>query len=312
MSKPVNDMTFYDFNNLSQFIARHNLKGLPPFRYLKEYVNTKISMFEYKNIPENSGLTSEIIETALMFNNRLCFYKNETFGLVLCRYLPNSEYDYYLKPKTVELLTFNGKSLGRVPYKDIILVRDNTMDIIPFLSLYDYIGKMVNIENTLDKNIDILKLPLIFTGSKETVSSYNQLIQKALNFQPFAITDKTLINESVETFDIKFPVSLEEILSVYKNYRNMAVQSIGIYGLESQKRERLLTGEVQSQNEYIDYLYQNSLNERRRFVDGVNSKYGYNIELVEIYKQYKDDEIELEAEKTRKISEAEEIGDNNE
>lgn len=312
MSKPTNDISFYNFNNLSSFVAQHNLKGIPPFRYLKDFVNTKLGMFGYKNLPEDSGLTTEIIETSIMFNNRLCFYKNETFGLILCRYLPNSDYDMYLKPKEVDLLAFNGKSLGRVPYKDIILVRDNLMDIIPFLTIYDYISYMLNIENTISKNVDICKLPLIFTGSKETVASFNQLIQKALDFKPFAITDKALVTDAVKTFDINFPVEMEELLSLYKNYRNLTVQSFGIYGIESQKRERLLQSEVQSQNDYVDYIYQQALDERRRFVKEVNDKYGYEIELVELYKEYREDDIEINADEAREIAKAESVGDSNE
>ena len=61
---------------------------------------------EISNLPD--GLTSQIIEQSLMFNNFLCFYNSNEFGLVLCRYKFGGEYDLYWKPKTVDLLTISG------------------------------------------------------------------------------------------------------------------------------------------------------------------------------------------------------------
>lgn len=312
MAKPTNNMEIYNFYNLNSALDMAKTKGFNVYelRYIKDFVGVKIGMFDYKNLPDN--LTAEIIETALTFNNKLCFYKSNALDeLILCRYVPNGEFDFYWKPKTVRLLALNGYTIAEnVDYKDIILVRDNIMDITPFITLCEYISKMQNVELTLTKMIEVLKLPLVFKGDKNSVSSFNSLIQKTLKFEPFAIADKSLTQDGYETFDINFPSSLEEVFSIYKNYRNMTLQSYGIYGIETQKRERLLVSEVESQNDYIDFIYQDMKKQRELFIKEVNKRYNYNIELVETYIEYKEDDLEFQVEQTEEITKAESVGDN--
>ena len=285
----------YNFNNLNELMDRIGLSGkYIDFKYLKGFVDTKISMFTYDNLPKD--LTSEILETALCFNNRLCFYKSSVFGVCLCRYLPLGDYNLYWKPTKVDLLALNGKSIAtNVDYNDIVLVKDNTMDIIPFLWIVEYIKKINLSETTLEKLLKVLRLPAIFTGSKETIASFKQLIKKTLDIDAMTVGDKTLI-ESIKQFDINLPCELEDILAIYKNFKNMALESIGIYGTESQKRERLLVGEVQSQTEYIDFIYQSFLKCRKNFVNECNAKFGTNIILNENYKEFRKDEIEMQKE----------------
>ena len=73
---------YYDFMNPNQALSRALIKeGLAfELHYIKDIGSTKISMFRYKNIEKIKDLTSEIVETALMFNWNLCFYKSVPLG----------------------------------------------------------------------------------------------------------------------------------------------------------------------------------------------------------------------------------------
>ncbi len=302
MGNPVNNFSVYDYYNLTEYVKQRNIKNPFHFRYLHDIVNTKIGMFSYKNLP--GKLTDEIMETAITFNQKLCFYNSITYGVILCRYLPLSQYDIYWKPEKVQILALNGTTIAEeVPYDDIVLVRDNIMDIIPFIYINEYVEKLVECENTLMKNVKLLQLPAVFTGNKQLIASFNQLIKDVLEIKPFSVSDKTLV-ENFKQFDIKLGATLEEQLSIYKNWKNMCLESIGIYGVETQKRERLLVREIQSQTEYIDFIYQQLKNERERAIKECNEKFGTKIQLVECYKQYRSEEIDLTVEEEGKIADA--------
>ena len=308
--KPTNNMDYYNYYNLNSYLDQCKIKNsAQSFRFLKDFLNTKISMFEYKNLPNN--LTSEIIESALMFNNKLCFYNSSIYGLVLCRYLPLGEYDIYWKPTYVDLLGLNGSTIAtHVPYKDIILCKDNQMDIIPFISISEYIEKMSNIENTMFVNIELLKLPAIFTCDKQLVGSVNKLFEKIANFKPFVIGDKSL-PQNFQQFDIKLPINPEQLLEIFKNYRNFCLQSFGISATDTQKRERLLVGEVQSQNEYIDFVYTGMVEQRKLFINEINKRFNFNIELVENYKIFLDENIEAKQREMFAVEQLPKEGENN-
>lgn len=84
-------MNCYNYYNLEDYLKKNLVDCSDEYlRWIKDIINTKVSMFDYENLPE--GLTSEILETALMFNNFLCLYRSEALGIVLCRYRDCGEF----------------------------------------------------------------------------------------------------------------------------------------------------------------------------------------------------------------------------
>lgn len=283
---------FYNYNNLEAYMQKMQLMYSPDWlRWIKDIINTKITMFQYDNLPD--GLTSEIMERALMFNNFLCGYKDDALGFVICRWRPDSDYDLYWKPYTVTLLTISGRPIkDRVPYDSIILFRDNPMDIIPFLTLNAWIDKIREKEATIDSIFTWLSLPLILTGDKDQVNALKQVAKKANVRAPFAFAAKNF-KDHMEQFDIKLPVELEQVYDIMKKYRGMTFSSMGVYEVD-EKRERIVTSEIQAQNDYVDFVYTGMYNERKRFVDEVNSRYGLNIVLRESYMENQEDNVRLQ------------------
>lgn len=303
MSKNV-QTAYYDFANMGELMQRLGLTGrVITYRQMIGFIEPHMSMFSYDGLPDD--LPPWVLRWALMFRNKLCFYNHPLYGIVLCTYLPTSVRNLYWIPEYVDLLALNGKTIAtKVPFKDLVLVKDNKLDLPPFLWLMEYFDKMNNIENTLMKNVDLLKLPAIFTGNEKTVTSFNNIINKALGFKPFAVTDK-MIAESFKQFDVKLPVSLEEQMSLYKNYKNMALESIGISGTETQKKERLLVSEVESQSEYKNLNYTDFKNCQLDWIDEYEKKFNKKVTLIENLVDYRETEIELTAEEAKQVAEAE-------
>ena len=295
---------FYNYNNLESYMNKMQLAYDGTWlRWVKEIINTKIIMFNYENLP-SSDLTSEIMERALMFNNFLCGYNDPVLGFIICRWRCGSVYNLYWRPERVSLYTLTGKSIrDDVPYSDIVLFRDNPMDIIPFLTLNSWIEKIIEKEKTLDSVFNWLSMPLILTGDKEQVNALKIVMKKSLAREPFMAAGKGY-KDHVEQFDIKLPAELEQIYNIMKKYKGMAMASIGIYEVD-EKRERIVTAEIQSQNDFVDMVYMGMYNERMRFITEVNKRWGYNIKLVEAYEQNRESNVENQ----RELSKAEKAPD---
>lgn len=275
---------FYNYNNLEAYMNKMQLDyDATWLRWVKEIINTKLIMFKYDNLP-SPDLTSEIMERALMFNNFLCGYKDPTLGFIICRWRCGSVYNLYWRPERVNLYTLSGQSIRMdVPYNEIVLFRDNPMDIIPFLTLNSWIEKIIEKEKTLDSVFDWLSMPLILTGDKDQVNALKQLMKKSIKRDPFVAAGKGY-KDHVEQFDIKLPAELEQIYNIMKKYKGMAMASIGIYEVD-EKRERIVTAEIQSQNDFVDMVYMGMYDERKRFIKEVNERWGYNITLREAYEE---------------------------
>lgn len=279
----MGDSWYYDFMNMNQSLKGALIKGGVPwlqFRYLKDIMNTKIGMFEYENCPD--GLTSQIIETAIMFNAHLCLYNVPGIGVVLGKYVPASDYNYYWKPNKVDVLALNGTTLATmVPFEDIVLVRDNKSNIIPFLVINEYIEKISYIEDKLFKELNIATLPVVLAGNKKQATAMKLTASKLGYKDPFIVADDSVV-DSVKSFDIRLTINPIDIYTIKRKYMNECIASLGIYSPE-EKGERLLVDEIASQNDYTDFIYTEAVNERKRFVKECNEKFGTSIELKETY-----------------------------
>lgn len=285
---------YYNFMNLNEYFNMCKVKGScysgEYLKWFKNIASTKISMFSYENLPR--GLTTNIIEMSLFFNNNLCLYKSPTLGLVLCKYMTGGEYDIYRKPIKVNLIALNGKPIAyNIPYEDIVLVRDNSFDIPPFLTANARLDKIMEQEKTLTQIIQLCRLPTILSADKSQTAVMKQVLRKIGNFEPFAIANKGF-KDHIEQFDIKLtcdPMTIYELMDKYKDLTNA---SIGVYSTD-EKRERIVTAEIQANNDEVDFIYNDSYEQRLRFVNECNKKFGTKITLKESYVNNREDEIKL-------------------
>lgn len=297
----------YNFYNLQDYCNKLGIcYNATYFRWLKDIINTKVTEFTYENLP--GTLTTQIMETSLLFRNYLCLWKSPQLNeVVLCCYKFGGDYDLYWKPVTVDLLTISGRPLAyNVPYQDIVLVRDNDMDIIPFLTLNSWLDKIIDAEKTLDILIRLVRFPTILTGTKEQATMLKQLLVKNINYEGFVVGARGMEN-CLQQFDIKLPVQLMEMYELIEKYRNMALASIGIYGVDN-KRERVVTQEIISNNDYVDFVYQGMLNQRKLWIKQANEKWGLNIVIKESYNINKLADYKLEAKGTEMSAKAEAKG----
>ena len=298
----MGDAQYYNYMNLESYLNKLQLKYDGEWlRWVKDIINTKVTMFSYELDPKYE-LTSEIIEKSLMFNNFLCAADVPGLGFGIYRWRCGSQFNRYWKPEKVGLMTLTGKNVAwDYPYNKIVLLRDNPMDIIPFLTLNDWINKIIDKERTLDSIFAWISLPIILAGDKEQTTMLKNIMKKSLTREPFLVASKGF-KDHIESFDIKLPVELQEVYDIMKKYRGLALASMGIYEVD-EKRERIVTSEIQAQNDYVDMVYTGMYNERKRFVDECKTMFGVEIKLDESYMQNQRDEIKLkkqsaEAEKT--------------
>ena len=299
---------YYDFMNPNSALkkALHDNGLLFGLHYVKDICSVQVSKFKYKNIERIPELTSEILETAIMFNFNLCFYNHApSGGWVLCRYVYSSTYSRYLRPITVTLELLNGQVLATdVPYQDIILVRDNAMDIAPFLTLVEYIQKIEKVDTAVFKALNVATLPLVLAGNRKNAKQLDVTAKKLGCDDAFIVGDDTIL-DSIKAFDIDVKINPKDIYELKSKYKNECLSSMGIYSVE-QKQERKIVSEVASQNDYTDHIYADEKTQRLSFIDELNKRDpNLELELEETYWV----NVKDSAKETELMAEAQQGGD---
>jgi len=270
-----------NFFNLDLFFKENGVnQDMETMKWFKNIAGSKISQFKYENLPND--IPSYVLQQALFYRNKLCLYQHPVLGVVLCTYLPGSDYDLYWQPKKVDLLSLSGKTIAvKVDFKDLILIKDNELDIPPFLIVNEWCKNIVDKEKTLNILNVLVRMPTLLTGDKTSVAALKQMLKKALNYEGFAFTSKGF-SQKLEQFNITLPVKPLEMYELITKYYQLANNAVGIYSSES-KAERVLTGEVASQNDVVNSIYEESLLLARDWIEKANSQFGCNIELIENY-----------------------------
>ena len=299
----MSDSWYYDWVNPNSAFKQMLIKNDVPFElhYVKDIMSTKLSLFEVKHIERIPDLNNRTLEMALMFSNFLCFYKDTALGWGLYRYVVNGDLDRYLNPQFVQLFTLKGVPVANhVPYKDIIIARDNKLDIPPFLCIFEYLVKLQHIDTVIMKTLDISALPLVIAGGKKLVNQYNSIIKQLTGGKMLIAADDSLVDQ-IKAFKIDLPINPIDTYTLKKEYRNECLTSIGIYSVED-KRERVLKGEQMSRNRYVDNVYTDMKMQRKNFVDALNkADPSLELELIEANNVIDD----AAAEQARKLAEAE-------
>lgn len=297
--------TYYNFVNMHTYMKQCMLSewNWEYITYVRDFMDIKASMFYYDNLPD--GLTNQILETALLLYNNLCLYKPKGLGkVVLGYYTWNGQVDMYLKPTRVNIMAFNGNQIaGDVPFEDIVLVRDNVCDIIPFLTMNTWISKLFDVDKTIEIALKWIRFPKIFEGTKEESATIKKVIQKAYSYEPIVITRKGFAQDTFPDHDIKLPVTLMELYDLREKYRGLLLASMGIYNV-TEKRERDVAAVTAVNVDYQNFTYQELYSERKRFVQECNKKFGTNITLREAYVENREEDADIKADEEKKVAEA--------
>jgi len=291
MSNDSGSTAYFKLNNLSTTLKKGLLDcGIDEldFRFLKDIISLKVSMFEYENLP-NTINPDSFVEENLMFSNNLCFFNIPALGGVcLCRWSARG-LNFNDRPKFVNLKSLKGDLLlENIPFNELVLLKDNALDIPPIISILEYLTKIKEVESVIERNLTLLNLPILFTGDKKLIASVQQIFKKSFGLKKdenvFAFADQTVRN-SFQPFNISLPVSPDVLYNLKDKYKNECLNSIGIFNTGSIKSERVQTFEVESSNDYVNFIYQSMVELRKNAIKKCNAKFGTNIKLIEVYKK---------------------------
>lgn len=140
------------------------------------------------------------------------------------------------------------------------------------------LAKMVNVDIALTSNINIQKTPIIMTSNQQ-----NQLTAK--NFYAQIIEGETVFRSTevgdlaIDALNLGVPFIGAELSDQYKTFENRILEYLGIANLPVEKQERMLTGEVTSNDDKTNLMFESRLLMRERACKEMKDIFGLNIEV---------------------------------
>ena len=242
--------------------------------------NIAINIFEWKGLEEISpSLTSEIIEETLFDKGSCLFFKDDNLGYMALPVAPANKLNVYRKPT-------NFRAIGNNYTKEYdvdnsVLIKNNTLKKATFDIVDYYTSKLADIELTKDLHRNAHKMPLVLECTEDTQLTAKNIFKKIHSNEPVIFKNRTRGEGEVGVNVLNANVAYinDKLEDDYHNYEARILTALGLDNYVEDKKERVQSAEVESQQEYIISSFRASLNERKKACEAINKMFGLNLSV---------------------------------
>ena len=256
-----------------------NINNLTYIDYLNRLKLIATSLFTWKGLDEVAGFgASRFLELVLYENGRACFVKDKEKGYLALRVNPSNKLNVYMLPEKVLAwsLGYNKDYL----FDDVIYIMNNNLEIPTSQSLQIFAYRLYETERTIDTNLIAQKTPVLIEGDTKTILTLKNVYMQYSGNTPFIFGNKQFdISNKLNVLKTDAPYLIDKLEDHKHEIWNEALTYLGIDNANTDKKERLITSEVESNDDLINYYLNCFYKTRKDACDRINEKYGLNIEL---------------------------------
>ena len=256
-----------------------NINNLTYIDYLNRLKLIATSLFTWKGLDEVAGFgASRFLELVLYENGRACFVKDSEKGYLALRVNPSDKLNVYMLPEKVLAwsLGYNKDYL----FDDVIYIMNNNLEIPTSQSLQLFAYRLYETERTIDTNLIAQKTPVLIEGDTKTILTLKNVYMQYSGNTPFIFGNKQFdISNKLNVLKTDAPYLIDKLEDHKHEIWNEALTYLGIDNANTDKKERLITSEVESNDDLINYYLNCFYKTRKDACDRINEKYNLNIEL---------------------------------
>ena len=255
----VNNQTYIDFLDRLKLVAT--------------------SLFTWEGLDEVAGVgASRFLELALYENGRAVFFKDDELGYLALRVNPNDKFNVYMLPTKVICYSFEYNKEKN--FDDVVYIMNNNLQKPTFETLKLFAYKLYEIDRTSFTNLIAQKTPVLIEGDTKTILTLKNVYMQYSGNTPFIFGSKQFdLNNRLSVLKTDAPFLLDKLQLYKHDVWCEALTFLGINNANTDKKERLITDEVNSNNELINYYLNCFYKTRKDACDRINKKYGLNISI---------------------------------
>ena len=247
--------------------------------YLDRLKLLAVSLFKWKGLDDVAGFgASRFLELSLYENGRACFVKDESKGYLALKVNPMDKLNVYNLP--VKVLAWSIGYNKTYDFDDIVYIMNNELELptANTLSLFAY--RLYETERTIDVNLIAQKTPVLIEGDTKTILTLKNVYMQYSGNTPFIFGNKQFdISNKLNVLKTDAPYLVDKLELHKHEIWNEALTYLGIDNANTDKKERLITDEVESNNDLISYYLNCFYKTRKQACDLINERYGLSIEI---------------------------------
>ena len=241
-----------------------------------------ISLFTWDGLDDVCGTgASRFLELCLYSQGRACFVKDDKLGYLALNANPSDKLNVYMLPEKIQAWSVGyTKSFD---FDDTVFIMNNELMLPTRKSIELFAYRLYETERTIDVNLKAQKTPVLLEGDKKTMLTLKNAYMQYDGNNPFIFGSKTFeLGSKINALKTDAPYLIDKLELHKHEIWNECLTYLGIDNANTDKKERLITDEVESNNEIIKYYLNCFYKTRKKACDEINKKYFYGVEQVTI------------------------------
>lgn len=239
--------------------------------YLNRLKLIAVSLFTWEGLDEVGG-NSRFLEQVLYEEGRACFIKDDKLGYMSLRANPHDYFNNYNLPTKVEAYSIDYHKSFNI--NDIVYIMNNELQLPTYETIELMAYRLYDIERTIDVNLNAQKTPVVFEGDDKSILALKNAYMQFSGNVPVMYASKNFeLNKKINCVKTDAPYLVDKLELQKHQVLNEALTYLGINNSNTDKKERQITDEVNSNNELIKFYLNCFYKTRKRAADEINKKF---------------------------------------
>lgn len=244
--------------------------------YYKRLRLLALSLFEWENLPES--MNERFLEQCLYWYGKAAIVSDENLGIINTKCTPSESLNIY--GEATEYHCYSTGYDANFPLDDMVYVRNNLEALPTDATIQLFAQRLYEAERTIDVNIKAQKTPVIILCDEKQRLTMKNIYMKYDGNEPIIYGKKGLDIDDIKVLRTDAPFVADKLEEYKRNVWSEALSFLGINNVMTEKKERLLTGEVDANNQMIDLSAQTMLLTRELAAEKFNRLWpGRNISI---------------------------------
>lgn len=248
--------------------------------YLERMKKICLSIFEWKNLP--ASMNARFLEMCLYYNGQAALLYDDDYGFINTMAADGGYINIYGLPTELNCYSYRfnqRRSLymtdtGEEKGSECILVMNNYERVPTAATINLFAVRLAEAQRTADVNIKAQRTPILLTTDQKQLFTLKKMYEEYDGNTPAIFADKNVITpDALKAIKTDAPFIGREIMDYKREIWNEFLTFMGISNL-SEKRERMVTNEIDSNNELVNLNLQALLIPRKEACRQFNEKYG--------------------------------------
>ena len=253
MSMLTNNATYIDYLNRLRLLAT--------------------SLFTWENLDEVAGFgASRFLEQSLFNNGRACFVKDDELGFMVLKVNPSDKLNIYNLPARVMAWSIGYEK--NYDFDDVVYIMNNELQLPTSQTINLIAYRLYETERTIDTNLIAQKTPILIEGDTKTILTLKNVYMQYSGNTPFIFGNKQFdISNKLNVLKTDAPYLIDKLTIHKHELWNEALTYLGIDNANTDKKERLITDEVESNNDLINFYLNCFYKTRKQACELINEKF---------------------------------------